>query len=145
MYYNDWTCCTTRTKPNQSKPKETNMNNTLTPHKHAALIKQWAEHVASGAVDAGWYKVQSKQEYIGNWMLNSHAPDFSGSLDYRIVMTDKHPDYKPLEKKIKVEFETTPSRAEAILNLLRLNGLCSNSDFNALESSLYKARNGGAS
>lgn len=86
-----------------------NHTNTLIPHKHAALIKEWAEHVASGAVDAGWFYCKSSSG-------SGNCPWWDNGQDYCIIMTDRHPDYMPPHRKILIEVELTDAERESILS-----------------------------
>jgi hypothetical protein len=85
--------------------KKMNEANQLTPHPHAALIREWSDHVASGAVAAGWYELEYTRDE-GGWYGINH-PNWIVTIEYRIAMKPKHPAYKPPLKKIVIELELT--------------------------------------
>ncbi len=117
------------------------MNKTLTPHKHAAIIREWAEHLASGAVAAGWYEVQAKFPDFpsGSWLVRSVNDRDFNRTDYRIVMTEKHPDYLPPKKKIALEFEFTDEEIGQMAENLRYHGFLTTADFSLLSTALLNA------
>jgi hypothetical protein len=81
-----------------------------TPHVHAAIIREVAEHVASGAFEAGHYELQGKHKdqaniqfgRVASWRCTPPTINLEELYwEYRIVKTDKHPDNtKPKEKLI---------------------------------------------
>lgn len=84
------------------------MSNTLTPHKHAALILRWADHVATGKIAAGWYYLMAKTSCGMTIMYGGGAHfmcDWRAEDEYHIVMDCKHSDYRLPTKKIVIEVE----------------------------------------
>ncbi len=114
------------------------MNETLTPHKHAALIKEWAEHVASGAVDAGWYESQAKSS-DGSWVSQPKNCICFADSEYRIAKTGKHPDFLPPKKKIALELELTDEQIDQMAENLRYQRFLTKAHFSLVSEVLLEA------
>jgi hypothetical protein len=84
--------------------------NTLTKHPHAEIILKIAEHVASGAFDAGFHELQAKHRdgirmsfgKVKSWIYVEPTLnlDVNGCWEYHIIKTDKHPDNQKPKKKL---------------------------------------------
>lgn len=63
-----------------------------TKHKHADLIKEYARQLADGEIDAGWWKLESREKGATNWNWII-APAWLSGVEYRFSKTEKHPDF----------------------------------------------------
>jgi hypothetical protein len=65
-----------------------------TPHKHAELIKQWADAPE-------WWDVYCSQPIVSTSIVNTPNPDWNATLVYELRKSAKHPDnIKPKKKLI---------------------------------------------
>jgi hypothetical protein len=73
---------------------------TLQPKKHAAIIREVAEHIASGAFDAGYYAFEGKSEMSEIWLVMTPTIELNERWHYQVIKTHKHPDNRPKKKLI---------------------------------------------
>jgi hypothetical protein len=124
------------------------MTTTPTPHKHAALIREIAEHVASGAFNAGHYELHTAhRDLIGwqsgqatSWLLIEPSINIDARFVYRIVKTDKHPDNIKPKKKL-IDWEKMPKGTMTNFGELRgfAHGAALIEDFRKLPSEFTRS------
>jgi len=69
------------------------MNPTPKSHKHAALIKQWADAPE-------WWDVYANNQYLVGWQILVTSPVWDENTGYKLEKSAKHPDNKPKKKLI---------------------------------------------
>jgi hypothetical protein len=101
----------------------------LKPHKHAALIREIADHVASGAFAARHYELQGGPQATDNWQVLEPTIKLYENWDYRIVKIEHKSGIVDLFGLIAgcydVKSRLDAARIDLCSSIERINTLCS--------------------